>query len=102
MPGDDPGGWIVTAIIGVASALIGGFLAGLCLMQTRWTSSLTSRAGLRQSSGRSSCSSSTVSSWIAAAAGTAYLTTSHGQAPENPGPGADQGSPDVAVTPRRD
>ena len=28
MPGDDPGGWIVTAIIGVAGALIGGFLAG--------------------------------------------------------------------------
>ena len=45
MPGDDPGGWIVTAIIGVAGALIGGFLAGLCLMQTRWTNSLTSRPG---------------------------------------------------------
>ena len=28
MPGDDPGGWIVTALIGVAGALIGGFLAG--------------------------------------------------------------------------
>jgi len=28
MPGNDPGGWIVTAIIGVAGALIGGFLAG--------------------------------------------------------------------------
>ena len=28
MPGDDPGGWIVTAIIGIAGALIGGFLAG--------------------------------------------------------------------------
>jgi uncharacterized membrane protein YeaQ/YmgE (transglycosylase-associated protein family) len=28
MPGDDPGGFIVTAIIGVAGALIGGFLAG--------------------------------------------------------------------------
>jgi uncharacterized membrane protein YeaQ/YmgE (transglycosylase-associated protein family) len=28
MPGDDPGGWIVTAIIGVAGALLGGFLAG--------------------------------------------------------------------------
>jgi uncharacterized membrane protein YeaQ/YmgE (transglycosylase-associated protein family) len=27
MPGDDPGGWIVTAIIGVAGALLGGFLA---------------------------------------------------------------------------
>jgi uncharacterized membrane protein YeaQ/YmgE (transglycosylase-associated protein family) len=28
MPGDDPGGYIVTAIIGVAGALLGGFLAG--------------------------------------------------------------------------
>lgn len=27
MPGDDPGGIIVTTIIGVAGALIGGFLA---------------------------------------------------------------------------
>jgi uncharacterized membrane protein YeaQ/YmgE (transglycosylase-associated protein family) len=27
MPGSDPGGWIVTAIIGVAGALLGGFLA---------------------------------------------------------------------------
>jgi uncharacterized membrane protein YeaQ/YmgE (transglycosylase-associated protein family) len=29
LPGDDPGGFIVTAIIGVAGALIGGFLAGV-------------------------------------------------------------------------
>jgi uncharacterized membrane protein YeaQ/YmgE (transglycosylase-associated protein family) len=28
MPGDDPGGYIVTAIIGVVGALLGGFLAG--------------------------------------------------------------------------
>jgi uncharacterized membrane protein YeaQ/YmgE (transglycosylase-associated protein family) len=27
MPGDDPGGYIVTAIIGIAGALLGGFLA---------------------------------------------------------------------------
>jgi len=27
LPGDDPGGFIVTALIGVAGALIGGFLA---------------------------------------------------------------------------
>ena len=27
MPGDDPGGYIVTAIIGIVGALIGGFLA---------------------------------------------------------------------------
>ena len=29
LPGDDPGGFIVTAIIGVVGALLGGFLAGL-------------------------------------------------------------------------
>jgi uncharacterized membrane protein YeaQ/YmgE (transglycosylase-associated protein family) len=28
MPGDDPGGYIVTALIGIAGALLGGFLAG--------------------------------------------------------------------------
>jgi uncharacterized membrane protein YeaQ/YmgE (transglycosylase-associated protein family) len=27
LPGDDPGGFIVTALIGIAGALIGGFLA---------------------------------------------------------------------------
>ena len=27
MPGSDPGGWIVTTIIGVAGALLGGFVA---------------------------------------------------------------------------
>ena len=29
MPGDDPGGIIVTAIIGIVGALLGGFLAGV-------------------------------------------------------------------------
>ncbi len=29
LPGDDPGGLIVTAIIGVVGALLGGFLAGV-------------------------------------------------------------------------
>ena len=29
MPGNDPGGYIVTALIGIAGALIGGFLAGV-------------------------------------------------------------------------
>jgi uncharacterized membrane protein YeaQ/YmgE (transglycosylase-associated protein family) len=28
LPGDDPGGFIVTAIIGIVGALLGGFLAG--------------------------------------------------------------------------
>jgi uncharacterized membrane protein YeaQ/YmgE (transglycosylase-associated protein family) len=29
LPGDDPGGFIVTALIGIAGALLGGFLAGV-------------------------------------------------------------------------
>jgi uncharacterized membrane protein YeaQ/YmgE (transglycosylase-associated protein family) len=28
LPGDDPGGFIVTAIVGIVGALLGGFLAG--------------------------------------------------------------------------
>jgi uncharacterized membrane protein YeaQ/YmgE (transglycosylase-associated protein family) len=29
IPGDDPGGFIITAIIGIVGALLGGFLAGV-------------------------------------------------------------------------
>jgi len=29
MPGDDPGGWIITTLIGVVGAILGGFLAGV-------------------------------------------------------------------------
>lgn len=29
MPGDDPGGIIVTILIGIAGSVVGGFLAGL-------------------------------------------------------------------------
>ena len=29
LPGEDPGGFIVTAVIGVVGALLGGFLAGV-------------------------------------------------------------------------
>ena len=29
MPGDDPGGFIITILLGIAGAIIGGFLAGL-------------------------------------------------------------------------
>ena len=28
LPGDDPGGFIITALIGIVGAIIGGFLAG--------------------------------------------------------------------------
>lgn len=29
MPGDDPGGFIVTILIGMAGAIVGGFIVGL-------------------------------------------------------------------------
>ena len=29
MPGDDPGGWIITTLIGVVGAILGGLLAGV-------------------------------------------------------------------------
>jgi len=29
MPGDDPGGFIITIILGIAGAVVGGFLASL-------------------------------------------------------------------------
>jgi uncharacterized membrane protein YeaQ/YmgE (transglycosylase-associated protein family) len=29
MPGDDPGGWVVTTLIGVVGAILGGLLAGV-------------------------------------------------------------------------
>ena len=29
MPGDDPGGWIITTLIGVVGAVLGGLLAGV-------------------------------------------------------------------------
>jgi uncharacterized membrane protein YeaQ/YmgE (transglycosylase-associated protein family) len=31
MPGNDPGGFIITAVLGVVGALLGGFLAGSVL-----------------------------------------------------------------------
>ena len=29
MPGDDPGGWIITTLIGIVGAILGGLLAGV-------------------------------------------------------------------------
>jgi uncharacterized membrane protein YeaQ/YmgE (transglycosylase-associated protein family) len=29
LPGNDPGGFIITALIGIAGAIVGGFLAGV-------------------------------------------------------------------------
>ena len=39
MPGDDPGGIIVTILLGIAGAIVGGFLAGLIGLGggTLWT-----------------------------------------------------------------
>ena len=45
MPGNDPGGYIVTTIIGVAGALFGGFLRRLSSERIRSTSSSTSPLG---------------------------------------------------------
>ena len=45
MPGSDPGGYIVTTIIGVAGALLGGFSRRRYSERTRSTSSSTSRLG---------------------------------------------------------
>ena len=45
LPGEDPGGFIVTIIIGVAGALLGGFLAGVIFDADPWTSSSTSARG---------------------------------------------------------
>ncbi|MEM1326376.1 MAG: GlsB/YeaQ/YmgE family stress response membrane protein [Bacteroidota bacterium] len=29
MPGKDPGGWIITILLGIGGAVLGGFLAGM-------------------------------------------------------------------------
>ncbi|MEM9884310.1 MAG: GlsB/YeaQ/YmgE family stress response membrane protein [Bacteroidota bacterium] len=29
MPGKDPGGWIITILLGIAGSVVGGFLGGL-------------------------------------------------------------------------
>jgi uncharacterized membrane protein YeaQ/YmgE (transglycosylase-associated protein family) len=34
MPGKDPGGWIITILIGIAGAIIGGFIADYLGMGT--------------------------------------------------------------------
>lgn len=34
MPGKDPGGWIITILLGIGGAVIGGFLGGLVGIQS--------------------------------------------------------------------
>ena len=46
LPGDDPGGIIVTIIIGIVGAILGGSSGPRCCStSTRWTSSSTSAPG---------------------------------------------------------
>lgn len=37
MPGNDPGGWIVTILLGIAGSFVGGFLASALFGQTTQT-----------------------------------------------------------------
>jgi uncharacterized membrane protein YeaQ/YmgE (transglycosylase-associated protein family) len=37
MPGRDPGGWIVTILLGIAGSFVGGFLASMLLGRTDQT-----------------------------------------------------------------
>ncbi len=37
MPGNDPGGWIVTILLGIAGSFVGGFLASALLGRTSQT-----------------------------------------------------------------
>ena len=37
MPGNDPGGWIVTILLGIAGSFVGGFLASALLGRTDQT-----------------------------------------------------------------
>jgi uncharacterized membrane protein YeaQ/YmgE (transglycosylase-associated protein family) len=37
MPGKDPGGWIVTILLGIAGSFVGGFLASALLGQNSQT-----------------------------------------------------------------
>ena len=45
LPGDDPGGIIVTIIIGIVGAILGGFLAQVLFGRDTWMSSSTSAPG---------------------------------------------------------
>ena len=39
LPGDDPGGFIITTLIGIVGAILGGFPRRRSSTPTRWTSS---------------------------------------------------------------
>ena len=54
MPGRDPGGWIVTILLGIAGSFVGGFLAS-----HSWGVGNRPPAGSARSSARCYCCSST-------------------------------------------
>ena len=58
MPGDDPGGWIITGIIGIVGALLGGFLAAAIFDAHPLDEFFDISTWSLRSSDRSSCSRS--------------------------------------------
>jgi len=59
MPGRDPGGFVITAILGIVGALVGGFVGRLI----GWYGEGDPVGSLWRSSARSSCWSSIASPW---------------------------------------
>ena len=51
LPGDDPGGIIITTLIGVVGAILEDSSPACFSVRIQWMSSSTSRAGSRRSSG---------------------------------------------------
>ncbi len=46
MPGRDPGGAIITILIGIAGSVIGGFIGKLCLAMAALSMTVATLAGL--------------------------------------------------------
>src|SRR5438552_8586775 len=57
MPGRDPGGWIVTILLGIAGSFVGGFLASALLGRQEqtagWIGSIMARSSSRSFTGSS-------------------------------------------------
>ena len=63
LPGDDPGGLIITTLIGIAGAFIGGLIVKALGFGDPIDEFLTSAHGSERSEARSSCFSSIALSW---------------------------------------